>query len=47
MMSIFIMGMAVGMLIAIVIIVGVLWAAAKLSGRIADQNDLQEVPDDD
>lgn len=48
MMSTFLMGMAVGMLAAIVIIFGVLWAAAKLSGAVAEQDrTLQERPDDE
>lgn len=49
MMSTFLIGMAVGMLAAIVIIAGVLWAAAKLSGAIAEQQDrtLEERPNDE
>ncbi len=47
MINVFLMGMSAGMLAAIVIVVGVLWAAAKLSGGIAERNILQETPDDE
>lgn len=40
-------GVAVGMLAAIVIIAVVLWAAAKLSGGIAERNDLRETSNDE
>lgn len=46
-MSTFLVGVAVGMLAAIVIIAAVLWAAARLSGAAAEQDrTLQERPDD-
>jgi len=47
MINVFLMGMSAGMFAATIIIAFVLWAAAKLSGGIAERNDLQEVPDDE